>query len=259
MKMQKHYMIIGIGVLLVLILYFGFSTRSKQSHQAQKGRALVAEVMSGDNLLREARENLSADQKLILQGLEQQMQKSSTDSTELLKRIAGFWYSAGIASASGVMAERIAQIEKTAESWAICGTTFALCLTQQTDERIRQFCSSKGRSAFENAISLDPESVEHRINLALTFVESPPEDNPMKGILMLRELNEANPENVSVLFQLAKLAVKTGQMDRALGRIEEGLKIDPQHIPLNCLAIDVYRALGKQAEAEKAMAICDRN
>ena len=76
---------------------------------------------------------------------------------------------------------------------------------------------------------------------------------------MLRELNEANPANVAVLFQLAKLAVKTGQMDRALVRIEEGLKIDPEHIPLNCLAFDVYSAMGKQAEAEKARAICNRN
>ncbi len=257
--MQKHYIIIGLGVLMVLVLYFGFSIRSKQSHQTEKGRALVAEVMSGENLLREEREKLTADQKLVLEGLEQQLQKPSADSVELLKQMAGFWYTAGIASVSGVMAERIAQIEKTADSWAICGTTFALCLTQQTDERIRQFCSSKGRSAFENAISLDPENVEYRINLALTFVESPPEDNPMKGILMLRELNEANPANVAVLFQLAKLAVKTGQMDRALVRIEEGLKIDPEHIPLNCLAIDVYSAMGKQAEAEKAMAICNRN
>jgi tetratricopeptide (TPR) repeat protein len=259
MMIKKHHIILGIGVALVLILYFGFSIRSTKSKQQEKSRSLVAEVMSGDNLILEAKSGLDQSQLDALASMEQRMKTQPADSVSVTKEMASFWYKAGNAAASGVMAEKIATKLATAESWSICGTTYVLCLTQQSDERIRQFCASKSRAAFENAISLEPDNPDHRINLAISFVESPPEDNPMKGILMLRELNEANPENVSVIYHLAKLALKTGQVERAESRVEEGLRLEPDNASFNCLAAEVYEQAGKAEEANRARQKCEKN
>jgi tetratricopeptide (TPR) repeat protein len=258
MMIKKHHFILGIGVVLVLVLYFGFSIRSTKSKVQEKSRSLVAEVMSGDNLIREAKDGLDKSQLEVLVSMEQRLSNQPADSVSVLKEMASFWYKAGNAAASGVMAEKIATTMTTAESWSICGTTYVLCLTQQSDERIRQFCASKSRAAFENAISLEPENTDHRINLAISFVESPPQDNPMKGVLMLRELNEANPENVNVLYHLAKLALKTGQVERAITRVEEGLALEPDNTGLNCLAVEVYELAGNTEKAGNAREKCEK-
>ena len=101
----------------------------------------------------------------------------------------------------------------------------------------------------ENAISFDPDNLDHQINLALCYVEKPLEDNPMKGIMMLLELNKANPENISVLLQLGKLALQTNQIDRAIARFETVLEYDAENNQAHCFLADIYR----QNNTDKAM------
>jgi Flp pilus assembly protein TadD len=55
---------------------------------------------------------------------------------------------------------------------------------------------------------------------------------------------------------LARLAVQTGQYERALTRIEQALKLDPTDSRIACLAIEIYTALQKSAEAQKLTDIC---
>jgi cytochrome c-type biogenesis protein CcmH/NrfG len=87
---------------------------------------------------------------------------------------------------------------------------------------VKAFCNQRAVQAFENAISLNPDNASHRLNLALTYTEMPPEDNPMKGILLLRELQEQYPENTQVLNALGRLAIQTGQYARAVERLDAG-------------------------------------
>jgi cytochrome c-type biogenesis protein CcmH/NrfG len=257
--MKKHYILLLAGFLLLLLMYFGFSIKSKQSKQAEQSRSLVAEVLSEDNVIRSAKERLDDAQLKRVEQMEQRLRADEVPSVDILKELASFWYSNGFPGASGVYAEKIAEIQKDASSWSICGTTYVLAIQNEADEKLRQFSAGRSRKAFEKAISLEPDNLTHRVNLALSFVEMPPEDNPMKGILMLRELNEANPENVTVLFNLARLAVKTGQFDRASERLEQALQLEPDNRVLNCLAAEVFATLGKEEKAQQALIKCERN
>ena len=76
--------------------------------------------------------------------------------------------------------------------------------------------------------------IDNEVNLALTYVEVPLEDNPMKGILMLRELNENHPENVTVIMQLARLSLQTGQFDKAVERLEKVIELRPSSANAYC-------------------------
>ena len=62
----------------------------------------------------------------------------------------------------------------------------------------------------------------------------------MKGILLLRELDAQNPENIAVNSQLARLAIKTGQFDKAIGRLEKVLVKEPNNSKLICLLAEAY-------------------
>jgi tetratricopeptide (TPR) repeat protein len=241
-------------------LYFGFSIRSKSSIQTDRSRSLVAESISAENLIKEAKIGLSEAQLLQIEQLEQRLKLDTANDVSILKDLAGKWYAFGIPSVSGIIAEKIASIEQTAESWSICGTTYVLCISVSQDhEKRRQYCATKSRMAFENAISLEPDNINHRINLALSYTEAPTEDNPMKGILMLRELNEAYPENVGVLYNLGRLAIQTGQYDRAIERLEQALVYDKDNRQIYCLLAEAYKQTGDLNRANEADLICQRN
>ncbi|MBK7787639.1 MAG: hypothetical protein IPJ54_03460 [Saprospiraceae bacterium] len=90
---------------------------------------------------------------------------------------------------AGHYAEELALLKNDEQSWSIAGTTYLLGLKSATEDK-GAFCKSKALAAFEKALSLNPSNVDHKINKALCFVEMADENNPMQGILMLREFNQ---------------------------------------------------------------------
>jgi tetratricopeptide (TPR) repeat protein len=259
MDLQRHHWLIIGGAALFLILYFGFSIKSSKSAKDEISRSLVSQVMSPEGLIVSSKTDLDNAALKNIEMLEQRLKQSDseTDRLKTLEELASNWYRNGNAAASGVYAEKIAEIKKESNAWSIAGTTFILCLQSETDQKVKTFCASKSRAAFENAISLDPDKVSHRVNLALSYVEMPPEDNPMKGILMLRELQEKHPENATILFNLGRLAIQTGQFDRAIERLEEALKIEPGSKSIACMLSKAYEGAGKPEKAAQFAANCE--
>ncbi|MBK8737205.1 MAG: tetratricopeptide repeat protein [Saprospiraceae bacterium] len=90
----------------------------------------------------------------------------------------------------------------------------------------------------------------------MVYVDKPLTDNPMKGILMLRDLNTKYPNNADVNIQLAKLAIRTGQFDKAVERLEKALALSPQTLSINCLLAEAYNGNGNIEKAKVAMQKC---
>jgi tetratricopeptide (TPR) repeat protein len=243
---------IAAAILLFLVLYLGFDKVPPSGRDLEKSRKLQMESTSVSNLIREASVGMSAEQKSMIEALDLDLSKVGTDTVKMLRileTLAGTWYNAGFASISGNYAEEIAKIQKTEASWSIAGTTYALCMNQNESEKIRNFCFKRAINAFERAISIDPAKIEPRINLAVCYTDFPLPDDPMKGILMLRELNQSNPGNVQVLNQLGRLALKTNQFERAIERLEEAYRIDPTNKNTICLLADAYKNVGNENKA----------
>jgi tetratricopeptide (TPR) repeat protein len=258
--MNRNQIFIVLGaVLLLSILYFAFDKLPPKQRDLEKSRLLNIEATGLTNLVNDAMPQLDAEQKTIIEAIKMDIEKSGADTLkkiERLKSMAGTWYEFGFPSISGTYAEEIANLEKTDISWSMTGTTFALCVKNAKDEKEKEFCSKRAIKAFENAISISPDNVDARINLAICYVDKPLQDDPMKGILMLRDLSTKYPQNVAVLNQLAKLAVQTNQFDKALSRLESALLIEPENQTTICLIATVYKQLGNEVKANEFGAKC---
>ena len=252
--------IITIGSALVLfgILFFGFSTKKPDQASIEKSRALVAESINIQDFILQTKSTLPPNQASAIAALELNVEDAKSDSSRMdaLKILSGKWYEFRQPAIAGFYAEKVAEQETSEAGWSITGTTYTLCVQQSNDQDMRDFCSGRAVQAFENAISINPDEPIHRINLALLYTEAPPKENPMQGVLMLRELNEKYPENVSVLVQLGRLGIKTGQYERAAQRLEQAMKIDPSSQNAACLLAEAYQQLGKSNEAVPLLAIC---
>ena len=139
----------------------------------------------------------------------------------------------------------------------LCGTSFAIASKSIENEDQFKYAIQNSRQAYENAISLDSENLDNRINLALSFVDFPIEENPMKGVLMLIDLNKENPDNPAVLFQLGRLALGTNQLEKAVERLEKVIELDFQNKEAHCLLAETYQKLGDQNKALKELEICN--
>jgi tetratricopeptide (TPR) repeat protein len=235
------------------MLYLGFDTVPLKQKALEKSRSLQLEVTGTQNILDNALGNLDNEDKTIIEALNLDIEKAENDSLRInrLKVLASTWYEFGHPSASAIYAEQIAELNKSEESWSIAGTTYMICARTAQDDTLRQFCSARALKSLEMAISLNPDNVEPKINQALVFVDNPDKENPMKGILMLRELQEKYPENTAILNQLAILALKTNQIDKALERLNESFKIDPKNNNTICLLADAWEMAGNPQKAKE--------
>jgi tetratricopeptide (TPR) repeat protein len=242
--------LIGLSVIIFFSMYFGCETKAKNIKDLEKSRSLSMEVTGVQNIINDARKKLTSNQLSTIETLSAQLEKDTATKLTILQTLSAKWYEYGQPSVAGNYAEEMATIKKDEESWAIAGTTYTLGMKNATDPKEREFCKARAVKAFENAISLDPDDVSNKINLALCYVENPSSDNPMQGILMLRELNAKNPENVAVINQLARLALKTNQIDKALERLAQAEKLDSKNKTTICLLAEAYAASGDKPKAD---------
>ncbi len=255
---RQQITVITLAILTFLVMYFGCETKTIAHKSIEKSRMLAAEVTDVTLLIQEAKKEMKENQIVEIELLEQEVNQTIDSSNiDILKKIAGKWYEVGYPAISGHYAEEIAGIVNDADSWSIAGSTYAIGMKNAQDEKIKIFCSERAISSFENAISLDPSNVLHQANLALCYTERPPSDNPMKGIQMLLGLDDKFPNNPVVLNNLATLAIKTGQYDKALARVKSVLQVDPKNKEANCLSAIVYQEMGDAEKASYFKAICE--
>ncbi len=252
MKSKQWLLVFGV-ISLFLLLYFGCDTQNKKQRELEKSRALNLEATSPQFIIRGAKQDIGLARASEVELLEQELSAIEEDSLKIntLKTLASKWYENGQGIASGIYAQQIAEIENTETAWSIAGTTFALGLKQTDIEKNRQFAFSRSIKAFENAKSINPENIDHSLNLAIAYTEFPPKDNPMQGILMLRELNQQFPESAKVLNQLGRLSIKTGQWDNAKKRLQQAYEKDSNNPTTLCLLAQVYTELQEASLASE--------
>lgn len=247
------------AIVLFSTLYFGFDTKQPKPKETENARSLPTEGIRFQTLLDDATAHLTPTQVEQVDALEKQLKAATNDAQRIqaTKKLSGWWYGSGQMAIAGGFAEQVAELENADSSWSVAGGTFFNGLLAATDPALRQFCASRAVKAFENAASLAPEKVEHRVNVALVWAENPPPDNPMQAVLMLRELETKHPESPAVYNALGRLAIKTGQWQRATERLEKSWSLDKKNPNTPCLLAKAYEGAGNTAKATEFAQRCN--
>ncbi len=255
---KAQYLAVSGALALFLGLYFCFDTKTDKQKTTERSRSLQAESTSFETLLADAKAHLNAEQSARVTEQEQLLEKAATDveRTGVLKGLSGLWYEFGQIPVAGGFAEQVAEIENADTAWSVAGATFFNGLVASQDPVIRSFCARHAVKAFESAASLNPTHAEHRVNLALVYAENPPPDNPMQAVLMLRELENKHPDNPAVFNALGRLAIKTGQWQRAVERLEKAWSLDKKNPNTPCLLAKAYEGTGNITKANEFAGLC---
>ena len=251
---------ITIFSLILALLYFGFDTKPSSQKLVEKSRALKMSSTDISILRKEAFEALNSAEKSRIELLNAQLDatQDSVNTISLLKELSGAWYELGYSSMAGYYAEKVAEYEDNDDAWGIAATTYALGIGKAKSDKERNYSKEQAMKAFEVAISMNPNQVRHQVNRAVTLADYPDQDNPMKGIQLMLSLNRENPDNVSIINQLAKFGMKTNQMDKAKGRLEKALELEPNNTFSNCLMSELLVKMGDNQQASAYAERCNR-
>lgn len=259
---MKPSVLLAGSVILFFVLFFGFSKIAPEVRNPEKSGSLHFENKDLTVELNSLKDSLTDEDKAYLNGIESELASATSDSAKIksLQKISSFWYRQGRVGMSAEYAVKIAQTLPTSASWSIAASNLALAAkTPGLAEGKKSDYVSRSKAAFIQASEADPGDISHKLNYALLSTEYPSPENPMEGILTLRKLNEDFPEDVTVLYHLARLAIQTGQWDRAKERLETILRLDPENARAACLMVQVAQHDGESGKAKEWQEKCISN
>jgi tetratricopeptide (TPR) repeat protein len=223
--------VIAVSVLLFfMLLTFG---RTKPLHK--KGAESATDTLPPLNdqaMLAGAKAALDSTQLNVLSNLEQQkaQAKNLEEEVLILKLISRTWNEFGNFAAGAYYAQKVAELKPSGEAWAISGSSYGIAFNKEVaDPALKKYLGHKSISAFQKAIELEPDTIQHGINEAIMYVELSMVDTkvmPMKGAQKLLELDKKHPDNISINLQLGRLSFnRSGDMQKAIPRFEKVLKL----------------------------------
>ena len=116
------------------------------------------------------------------------------------------------------------------------------------DGQRQQAYGKKAEKYLLKVLEQDPTGLEPKNKLAMLYVAS---ENPMKGILMLREVLEKDADNKEALMNMGLLSVRSNQYDKAAERFEHLTRLEPANVQAQFYLALSYLETGKKALARE--------
>lgn len=169
------------------------------------------------------------------------------------KELSETWESFGNYSLGAIYFYEAAVFNSDSVSWEAAGDKIMSAYSVYGDSLISNNLLTFAVASFKNARQAAPRDLDIRMKLAETYVESP---EPMKGIVILRELADSIPDYIPAQMRLGRLSLQTGQYERAIERFQNVLKLNPVDTEaLYFLALSNQGA-GNPEEAVRLLEVC---
>ncbi|MHA8067231.1 tetratricopeptide repeat protein [Aquirufa sp. ROCK2-A2] len=248
-------LIIGLGLIALIFQLPKGNVSNKQNAVAgtanRDANGMKEEVKSSPNEESHSAP-LTAKQQKEISSLKLKLAAANSENTQLkvLDQLIKSFVDASRIDSAAFFAEQFSNKYGSLPNVLKTAQLYFEAQTYAIDSKKGSRLGEKAREYFEKALSLDPNNLLVKTNMAMTYVDTP---TPMKGITLLREVIEQEPTYVPALFNLGLLSIKSNQFGKGQERFTQILKLEPNNFKaaLNlgfCLA-----QLDKHDEAEKVL------
>lgn len=243
---RLQIIIVTAALLLTVVIYImpsqvNIDAKPKDSTQLSRGE------FNEKALLQSAASSLDSTQLLALHMLEDALKKNGEKDTALLEQIGRFWDDRSIPAAAAIWLEKKALIQKTELSYLEAGYRYFDAFKMAGDSSLRGMMVMKAIENYSKVIEINAENLNAKTDLGACYAEGTSE--PMKGILLLREVVAKNPEHEMAQYNLGMLAVKSGQLDKAIIRFVKVLEINPKRFEMYFYLGQIYVSKGETVKA----------
>jgi tetratricopeptide (TPR) repeat protein len=227
--MLRYKALIIISGILAVVLLFNLPKGIIKAEDKKLASAPATTTKKEKEPTTEASHNqpLGASEVALIQGMKDRLNRTSQSSKKirLLDSLSTLFEVFNKYDSSAYYSELKAQLDPSYTSWVETGEAYYKAFSFAVGTDKAEFAAEKAREYFGKALQKKPSDPELKSKMAMTYVSSP---EPMKGILMLREVLKENPDNRSALFNLGVLSMQSGQYDKAIERFERVRQLYPK-------------------------------
>ena len=251
MKKQQLILLAGATLLFCVIYFFGKTTPPKKT-TASSGVADSAYNIG--KVLAASRAQLTDDQRSRLAQLENSVVRGNVkdQKAEVFRQIAAFYRdSAHLLLPFAYYTGEAAKLENSEKSLTFAARFFLENARKQQDEGLKKWMANESKELFEKALVLDPGDDSLKVGLGSCYIFGNIADNPMQGIMMIREVAERDPSNMYAQYMLGVGGLMSGQLDRAIDRLSIVAAKQPENVEVKLMLAEAYERKGDKQNAVK--------
>lgn len=254
---KQQVLLTGGGFVLFVLLYFFSPTVSPKKHIHKEGEAphsTVNQSIKFEDLLFQAKERLKPEQVVRLAALENAVVRGDIHEQKIhvFHQLARFWAdSARIFEPYAWYTAEAAKLENSEKSLTFAAHLFLDNLMTEGEPAMQNWLATQAKVLFDKALTINPANDSSKIGLGACYLFGNISDNPMQGILKIREVVEKNPDNIFGQMMLGLGSKKSGQYDKAIERFLNVLKTDPENLDAIFNLAESYDIHNEKANAVK--------
>ncbi len=251
MQFNKAQIII-IAVLLSLVgilVYLNFKS-STSDYKPEIKEIADAKVyqFDFDAYLASVKDSVSADVWAILNG---EIQKADSANARLfeLSDLARKFDSLKFPLIGAHYFSKLASRINDENSWFNAGLRYYEFAATSEDTAMQMYASKQAIVAFEKVIALNENNIEAKNALAICYIQN--DLDIMKGVQLLKDVTKRDSNNIDANYTLGMLSMRSGQSEKAVGRFETLVKLQPMNPEFHYYLGEAYNQMGKKKEALK--------
>lgn len=228
---RNQYILIGIAILLVVLLFFAPKKSSVNTPKVESTAELNAEV------------KLPAEQQKVYEALKLALDNSTKDADKQksIEALAAFFEQNKKPLQVAIYYRKLAELKGTADAWFESGERFYRATGFVPDTMVAVVYQN-ALSAYGKVLAIEKDNLKAKIKMGVCYVEMGAD--PMKGVGLLREVTEKDPKNIDAQLNLGYFSVKSKQYDKAIIRFENVLKIDSGYVDAYVYLAQTYEMMG---------------
>ena len=251
---KQQFLVVGVAFALCILLYvFGRTVPEKSPIEANSAtQSNDHQSVTFAELLTKAKEKITPEQSQRLTKLESSVVRGDIKEQQLhvYHQLARFWGdSAHIFETYAYYTAEAAKLENSEKSLTFAAHLFLENLMTEGQPAMQNWLASNAKVLFEKAIALNPANDSSKIGLGACYIFGNISDNPMQGIIPVREIVQKNPGNIYAQMVLGLGGKKSGQYDKAIERFNIIVQKQPGNIEAVFNLAECYDLKGDKQNA----------
>ena len=234
MSVTKTHLVLIISAIVLFVLLF-IAPKNAPKHTDGDGHDHSAE-----NKAVSTNATLDVYLNLALNSLDPEKKKQSDKfiAAMQLDSVVVFWDKLKRPDLAAFYTEELAKKESKVANWLKAGNRYYYAIQFIQDKTAIPVLYHSASRCFAKGLELEPNNVDAKIMLASCYVEG--SEDPMEGIKRLKEIEKTDSNNVKLQLTFAFFSVKSGQLDKAITRFNNVIKIDSNYIEAYLHLADAY-------------------
>jgi tetratricopeptide (TPR) repeat protein len=151
---------------------------------------------------------------------------------------------------------KAAKLENSEKKLNFAGQFFLDLMRNATSAEVQAWEAQEAIACLSRSLEINPSNDTVKMALAAGYVEGTSE--PMQGIQLLLGITRERPDDIPANLMLGKMAIQSGQYDKAVARFETVLKNEPENTEATYFLAEAYKGKGDKAKAIELLEKCKK-